>query len=209
MNVFYIKCDVNNFHFVYSTNQKDGARIIFHPQGQPFHESWEPSRFIYIAPGDEDYNPKATYGDFVWMGGGDIGLTAATAKKVGHLFTPYGELLLLNINGDLNKVFWFHCTNIVDALDENKSKIHRFADGRIMAIDEYVFLPGRIGDNEIFYVQGTRQGPFCTERFKQKIEAQKLTGLDFILLWSDEPAGIAYINERRLRNMNGPSSAAN
>jgi hypothetical protein len=209
MNVFRIECDNTNFHFVYSASQKDGARIIFQPQGQPFHDGWEPSRFIYTAFGDEDYNPKATHGDFVWMGGGDIGFASATAQKVGHLFAPYGELLPLNIDGDLNKIFWFHCTNVLDSLDESKSKVHRFDNGRIMAIDEYAFLANRIGENELFQIAPFRSSIFCTENFKQKIEAQKLTGLDFILLWSDEPAGIAHINERRLRNMNGPSAAVN
>jgi hypothetical protein len=209
MNIFRMKCDVNNFHFIYSANQKDGARIIFHPQGQPFRETWEPSRFMYVAPGDEDYNPKAIYGDFVWMGGGDIGLTAATAQNVGHLFKPYGELLRLNVNGDLNKIFWFHCTNIIDALDESKSTTQRFADGRIAFVDDYAFFADRISGNELFKLKDERGNIFCTESFKQKIESLNLTGLDFTLLWSDEPAGIAHINERRLRNMNGPSDAVN
>jgi hypothetical protein len=208
MNVYKIYIDFDKFHFLYAASQKDGERVIFQPQGLLFGGDWEPARYCFVAPEDEGYNPKATYSDFIGVGR-SIGLTATTFQKVGGLFAPYGELLPLDINGDLNKVFWFHCTNIVDALDEAKSKIQRFDDGRIMAIDEYAFFADRIDSNEVFYVRGTRQGPFFTEPFKQKIEAQKLTGLEFILLWSDEPAGIAYLNERRLRNMSGPSAAVN
>jgi hypothetical protein len=208
MNIFDIYIDLDKFHFVSSDNQKDWERMRSQPQGKPFLDSWLPARYSYTPPDDGDYKPNAIYGDFISIDR-KIGLTAATVQKVGNLFTRYGELLPLDVNNDLNKVFWFHCTKIVDALDEAKSKINRFADGRIMSIDEYAFSSSQIGENEIFHLKGTRQGPFCTESFKQKIEAQKLTGLDFILLWSDEPAGIANINERRLRNMNGPSAAVN
>jgi hypothetical protein len=208
MNVYRIYLDLDKFHFLGSDNQKEWERMRFQPQGQPFHESWIPARYSYCSPGDEDYNPNAIYGDFIGVGH-EVGLTAAILQKVGSLFAPYGELLPLNINGDLNKVFWFHCINVLDALDESKSRLQRFPNGRIAMVDEYAFFAERIGDNEIFYAQGTRQGPFFTEPFKQKIEAQKLTGLEFILLWSDEPAGIAYLNERRLRNMSGPSAAVN
>lgn len=209
MNVFRVECDNTKYHFLGSDDQKEWRRMWLQPQGQPFHESWVPVRYSYCSPDDEDYNQNAIHSDFIWMGGGDIGFASATAQKVGHLFAPYGELLPLKIGGDLTKIFWFHCTNMINALDENKSTIRRFKDGGIMAIDEYVFFADRVGANEIFYIQNTRLGPFCTETFKQKIEAQKLTGLDFILLWSDEPTGIAHINERRLRNMNGPSAAVN
>jgi hypothetical protein len=209
MDIFRIECDNANFHFLGADVQKEWSSMRLQPHGQPFRDSWVPVRYSYCSPDDEDYNQNAMHSDFIWMGSSKVGLAVSATRKVSHLFAPYGELLPLNINDDLKKVFWFHCTNVLAALDESKSKVHRFDDGRIMVVDEYASLADRIGDSEVFEVQGTRNGPFCTEPFKQKIEAQKLTGLDFILLWSDEAAGIAHINERRLRNMNGPSAPVN
>jgi hypothetical protein len=208
MNVYEIYLDLDKFHFVSIENHKDWERIRFHPHGQPFGDSWIPAQCGYCLPDNEDYKPSAINGDFISIGH-RIGLLTATVQKVGHLFTPYGELLPLDIDGDVNQIFWFHCTNVLDAIDEKKSKIRRFDDGRIMAIDDYAFHSDRIGSNEIFHIPGGGYRPFFTESIKQKIESLGLTGLDFRLLWSDEPAGIARLKERRLRNMSGPSSAVN
>jgi hypothetical protein len=210
MNVYCLECDTDRFHFVYANPAGDAQTLLFHAQGEPYGSTWKPARHSYCAVGSEDYNPKATFGDFVGVGGNaNIGLTAHAAERAARLLLPYGELLPLNIDGDLNKIFWFHCTNVLDALDEGKSKVKCFPNGRIMVVDEYAFLADRVGVNELFHLKDERGRVFCTESLKQKIEAQNLTGLDFTLLWSDEPAGIKLLNERRLRSMNGPSAAVN
>jgi hypothetical protein len=188
MNVYRIYLNLDKFQFLSASSRKDLQRIMFQPQGQPFHESWTLPRYDYCPTDDEDYRPNAIEGDFISVDR-EIGLTAEAVKKIGPIFENYGELLPLDVNGDLNKVFWFHCTRVLDALDESKSKVKRFPNGRIMAVDKYAFLSDRIGATELFHLKEERGHAFCTEAFKQKIESENLTGLEFRLLWSDEPAG--------------------
>jgi hypothetical protein len=210
MNVYRSKVDVDKSRSIYNTDPDKWfvGEIVSRPLAKAFGLEWKIPRFAEADANDEGYNPDSLHCDFV-SPDGEIGLRKKAMKCVGEVLQLYGELLPIKVEGETDSAFWFHCTNIINALDEAKSKIQRFDDGRIMAIDDYTFFADRIGSNEVFYVRGTRQGPFFTEPFKQKIEAQKLTGLEFILLWSDEPAGIAYLNERRLRNMSGPSAAVN
>lgn len=84
--------------------------------------------------------------------------------------------------------YWlFNVTNIIDALDEEKSEIARFRDGGVMAIDRFAFHPDRLRGQLLF---GVRQRPLAynlvTEEFVQLVQQHKLTGFNFKLLWTDE-----------------------
>jgi hypothetical protein len=210
MNIYRVKVDVDKSRSIYNTAPDEWfvGEIVYRPLTKKFGSDWRIPNFAEADSDDEGYNPDSNRCDFVSVNG-EIGLRKNAMSGVGDVLQRYGELLPIKVKGEADSAFWFHCTNVLEALDEVSSKIRRFDDGRIMMVDEYAFHADRIANNEIFYVQGTRLGPFCTESLKQKIEAQNLTGLEFTLLWSDEPAGIAYINEHRLRNMNGPSVSLN
>jgi hypothetical protein len=210
MNIYRVKVDVDKSRSIYNTDPDKWfvGEIVYRPLAKKFGSDWRIPNFAEADSDDEGYNPDSNRCDFVSVNG-EIGLRKNAISGVGDVLQRYGELLPIKVMGEADSAFWFHCTNVLEALDEITSKIRRFDDGRIMMVDEYAFHADRIANNEIFYVQGTRQGPFVTESFKQKIEAEKLTGLEFVLLWSDEPAFIKLLNERRLRYMDGPSAAVN
>jgi hypothetical protein len=93
--------------------------------------------------------------------------------------------------------YWlFFITNIVDALDEEKSEIARFkSSGRVMGIDSYAFKPEIVKDQFLFTLpQQPGSDRLVTDRFIDLVHEHKLTGFMFQRLWSSdkgpEPSGV-------------------
>lgn len=82
----------------------------------------------------------------------------------------------------------FNVTNVIDALDVERSDIDYFAaGGRVKYIKRYAFTSAAVGDQWIFKIPQQLSGfAFVTERFVQLVQSAGLTGFGFDLLWSDE-----------------------
>jgi hypothetical protein len=203
MNVYLVRCGFA-YRAVYPKTTTDVRdEFIYRLREERYGETWSTPSFREADPKDEDYNPKAIVGDFVSIGGSDFALTARVPHALADMLCQYGELLPIKVGGSIT-VHWFHCWNVIDAIDVARAKVRRNSDApdsRIMEIYDYVFDPKKIDSAELFHIPHGSSYVFCTEPFKQRIETLGLTGLDFILRWSDEASGIASLNDRRLRDM--------
>jgi hypothetical protein len=85
-------------------------------------------------------------------------------------------------------VYWlFYITNIVDALDVQKSELAYFKStpGKVMDIDRYVFKPEAVLDQMLFTLPQRPGSNRCvTDRFVEIVKANGLTGFEFKPLWS-------------------------
>jgi hypothetical protein len=178
-------------------------------QGQRLGGSWGHIIYRDSEPNEEGHVPNAQSGDFVDFVS-KFGLTVKAFNVVGTLFSAYGELLPVKMQDSDEVMYIFNCLNIVGALDLANAEVRRTKepDGLIIEYRKYAFFTEKIGGNQVFQLPGDVT-ILCTEPFKQKIEKSALTGLDFYLEWSDEPAGIAYLQEQKLQRMGGPSVAVN
>lgn len=77
---------------------------------------------------------------------------------------------------------------VLDAIDYEKSIYKTFRDGkRIMAFKKYVFLPNVIKDIPIFRIIDEKTGyAFVSDKFKQVVEENNLSGFKFKLVWDSE-----------------------
>lgn len=84
--------------------------------------------------------------------------------------------------------YWlFNVTHSVDALDESKSELIRFDDGRIMRIAQFAFQPERLRGQLIFQLPQRPGAPnLVTQDFVDLVHEHGLTGFSFRLLWSEE-----------------------
>jgi hypothetical protein len=213
MNVYEVMMDLEDFLYVAPLNIGDTRKFDRCPLGISMKNVWQPFVCRYLTAADiDDFNPKVVKGSFIGIAGlGGFALAEKAVQLAGDLFLAYGELLPINIEKSAEVVHFFHNTNIVNAFDEKNGVVKRYTpplESRIMSYVEYAFFPEKVGDNQLFQITDYSVN-FCTEPFKQKIEALGLTGLYFWLRWSDEPAGIAYLKEQRLLRMGGPSAAVN
>jgi hypothetical protein len=191
MNVYKIKLDLN-------------YRMIFHanasnPEVRPFiywsaetssaeYEKWVPRRFTDGDPNDESYEGWKPLGDFL-SAHGSIALRPAAMEKFGRLLSKYGVLLPLLYN-DM-QLHWFHCTTTIDALDPAKM-IGTYFRERWGDVQRFAFQADRLKDAMVFGCPPSFVGSFvfATDTFKQIVESSGLKGLDFWLVWSDEPEGM-------------------
>jgi hypothetical protein len=99
----------------------------------------------------------------------------------------------IELASENDPTYWlFYITNVVDALDVEKSKVVYFPStpGKVMAIDRYVFKPEAVRDQMLFTLPQRPGTNRCvTDRFVEIAKANGLTGVEFKLLWSssDEP----------------------
>jgi hypothetical protein len=97
------------------------------------------------------------------------------------LLEASGELLpLAPANAGLQI---YNPTNVVDALDEDRSKLTR-SDGHILIVYTYIFRPEVIRNLPIFKISNLRVSPtFVDKSFVSLWKASALKGLDFTQVW--------------------------
>jgi hypothetical protein len=82
---------------------------------------------------------------------------------------------------------FFNITNVVDALDEAKSKLKYFSDGGFHRVLRYAFKPEVVRDQLMFKIPQQPGGfAFVTDRFVEIVRANGLTGFGFEKKWTDE-----------------------
>jgi hypothetical protein len=192
MNVYKIKVASDEYKELCLANVYVSGFMRNQPRAEPFKSSWRLVEFRYTRPNTEGYQANAIDSDFISLNG-DLGMSAATAERTSEWFLPYGELLPVTVVDNGSTAYWFHCTTLVDALDEQNSIGTIEDNGRMRNPSLFVFFPEKIKDSSIFVIPQLGTGVYCTDQLKTLVDASGLTGLSFVLEWSDEPNGIAQI----------------
>jgi len=143
--------------------------------GQPQAATWKPITMHLIR---DDQGRQLSPSPAPWLGSYAWVLRPEAILAMGSLLREYGELLPLSCHGA--KLMLFHCLTIVDALDEDASDVHYFAEGHIMGVLHYVLRAKAIGAAEIFTLANLPAGPiFVGQRFVDMWRNAGLEGLDF------------------------------
>jgi hypothetical protein len=149
---------------------------------QPLAGSWQPipMELLHMDTDGIPLHPA----DLPWLGSQVLILKPRAIDALGETLERYGELLPLRC--DETDLAVFHCWNLLDALDEDQSKIVRFASsGRIMVIEEHVLRPAVVGDADVFKLSAMPRGSlYLSERFAELVREHRLTGLDFRPVWT-------------------------
>lgn len=144
--------------------------------------SWQPVKVRLGSPREGEACRSAM---MPWMGGHVLVLREEATLLVGHALSQWGDLLPLEC--DQANLFVFRARHFVAGLDERRSEVTRFEDGRIMMINKHVFDPQAIAGLEIFKLSTMPRGSlYLTESMVLLIEAGRHEGTNFRLVWSDE-----------------------
>jgi hypothetical protein len=99
----------------------------------------------------------------------------------------FGQVLPLDF--DEWEYSLFNITNVVDALDVQKSELAYFKDGGFKRVLRFAFNPEAVRDQWIFKIpQHPRMFAFVTDRFVDLVKQHGLSGFGFERLWGDEPS---------------------
>lgn len=150
---------------------------------------WHPPGMEILR--EHDDGMLRQYSDFPWLGEHVLILRARALKLLRPTLEPYGEFLPLRADEPISL---FNVTTVIDALDEERSKIVRFDDGGIMVIESLVLRADAIGGTEIFKLPERADGVrlsdiYLQETIVRRIGELGLKGIAFNLAWSDQPVG--------------------
>ena len=109
--------------------------------------------------------------------------SARAREALDDLLTPYGEFAAIDLDEPM-RYFAFNATNVVDVLDEEKSKIKRYTDGGVMRVEHHILLDSVTALPPIFKIPQTgRNTTYVNEEFVQRVQASGLQGFRFELLF--------------------------
>jgi hypothetical protein len=151
--------------------------------GTPWRDRWTPVRMQLIS--QDAYGGAYQRADVPWMSAMSLFLRDDAIKTAGPILEQYGELL--PVECDSAEVVAFNAGQVLDVLDEDRSEIDRFDDGRIMGIDTYVFNGDGISPRAAFKIpQQPRGAIFYTDAVVEELNALSLAGLDWSLVWDSD-----------------------
>lgn len=161
-------------------------RILQRNDGSPMAASWTPLPAVFV------YDLEAVGAgliavDLPMMVGFVFLLRPAALGLLSERLSPYGEFLPIECDED--ELVGFHCTNVIDALDMERSNVSRFDDDdRVLhTIYDAQFRAGTIGDNEVFCVPQDPGYVFFSESFVDWFSTLGLTGAGWYCKAEVEP----------------------
>lgn len=161
-------------------NPAEYERFILEIDGTPRTATWKP---IPVKLLHEAARQKMLRSDSPWHGSCSLIFRKTAIDKMKPLLEEYGELLPLECPEA--ELWVYNPTVVLDALDKKASEGSRFADGRLMIIDKYVFYPDVVKGVDIFKLANERaSSTFVTDRFVDLWKSSGLIGLRFDKLWS-------------------------
>ncbi|RWM06134.1 MAG: hypothetical protein EOR72_32185 [Mesorhizobium sp.] len=137
-------------------------------------EGWEPPVMRRVEEGER------LYSDFPWLGEHAPLLRRPAVEALAASLRTYGELVALR--GE--EVWLLNATNVIDALDEARSRIVRFDDGDILAIESYAFDAEKIGTAELFKLPMRASPVFVNDVFVERVRKAGLRNVSFEPVWT-------------------------
>ena len=169
------------FEWVFPLDESDWE-VFRSFDGSSLSASWHPIR-VRLGYSDEGMEYRSAA--LPWMGRHVLVLKREALDALGPLLDRWGEILPLQCAAA--ELFVFNPSRFVSALDQERSEVVRFGEGRIMKINKHVFDPRAIADVEIFKLEEMPRGSlYLTGPVVDLIERANLDGTDFELVWSDD-----------------------
>lgn len=162
-------------------NERHVRQIMSYERGE-LHE-WRP---VYVQVVDEWGSKHEQMPSFPGLSM-DITCGEATKSILDGLLHEHVDFLPLashTIRDD--QYYILYPKTVLDCLDNEESEFVRLRSGYIRGVRRYVFKPDCIGDTPMFRlpIAGSPIGsPFVNDAFKQLVEDNHLTGLEFRKVW--------------------------
>lgn len=111
-------------------------------------------------------------------------IDAAGKAALQNLIADNAEFLPLAF--DEKECYVLNVTSVIDCFDYNKGKFTPRDNGRALFVKEYTFCEEEIGNADIFkLIDFPMSNIFVTDKFRNKVIENNLTGFYFELVWDD------------------------
>ena len=179
MKIWKLWADVNNYDSLMAMDPDyDYTEITL--DGHSMADKWEPVEL------------KRMYGDGLLLSDfphyyGDPVMSEKAINVLSPLINDSVEYL--KVIFDEKNYTMLNITKVLNVIDYEKSEYKRFtSSGRIMRFIKYNFrMCDELLTSDIFkLIDEPRRNPFVSDRFKQYVEDNNLTGFEFELVWDSE-----------------------
>lgn len=158
-------------------------RIFASLDGSSLIDTWTPVPVKRVRV--ESDGRRLQPADLPFLGSHVLVLNPRAVDALESLLEQCGEFLPLEC-ADADLVV-YNPLRIVDALDIERSELHRLSSGRIYQISRHVFRPGVIRGIHAFKVPEMTQGRlFVSEAVVDAARRAGLVGTDFEVAWSED-----------------------
>jgi hypothetical protein len=180
MTTIFDTLNANGYEIV-TCGSYDDQQVLNHLDGSSRKDGWKPPRVQRVRPTRRSGNKPAElpYGHTGFF----MRRSAVDALK--DVLDAHGEVLPLATDDDV-ELFVLNVRGVLDALDMDRSEIHRIEGTAAVSIRKHVFIESAIRSVEMFRIPLDPNIIYFTDRFVQRVKAAKLKGTDFIKLWSSE-----------------------
>lgn len=178
MKYFLFTADVENYSAIGPDDESFWSFFLDDfDSSHSLEASWKIIDVVSVTD-DLEEMPSSSYADILNFNLTPIlAFTLKAFNKVGHLFSKSGEFLPLRMKGE--KLYVYHCTNVLNVLDENRSQIERFSTGRIMNIVDYKLKLDELDSVDVFRIEGDKWKVFVSEEVVKEISISGLKGGSF------------------------------
>jgi hypothetical protein len=145
-------------------------------RGGSIRNEWTPLRVVPIT---EPQFRDLPAGDFPTLGASPV-FSEHALEKLSDMLPAYGEVLPLK--SEEGSYYVYNVLSVIDALDEGRSKLVRFTGGRVMTIEEYIFVPERVRGTAIFKIPQQLTKVFVSDEFVKRVRDAGLVGFKFVEL---------------------------
>jgi hypothetical protein len=170
------------FDWVLPLNEQDFDALRF--DGRSRQDSWTPVKMRRLTT--DERGRTLAESDFPSCSGGDMLLLRQRAvDALGELLRACGELLPLECTGGA-PLWTLNVTTLLDALDEDRSKLLRMPDsGEILRVKVPFFRSEGVAQAQLFKLARMPRGLiYVTEPVAQRIKSLPLRGIDFKQVWA-------------------------
>jgi hypothetical protein len=182
LEVFLVKAELNKWAWLHVTSGDEGLYLAGFFNGTSARERWRP---VGVETIREDDGSERPLGDIAIFYPGSPALSPRACQALARFLEPAGELLPLRSQDPrLDGWYVFNATTIVDALDEDRSVVHRNAvSGRITVIRRYEFHSERL-TAPVFKTPSIGSELYCLRSVVNEVERAGLRGFGFKKVWS-------------------------
>jgi hypothetical protein len=119
--------------------------------------------------------------DTIHIGSGMV----AFSEKAVEIMMPFlnGNVQILPLVHPTQKYYLLNVTNVIDALDYDNSEFLKLRSGKKVKVKQYVFKEDFVINQDIFKIKQFTSDVYVSDRFRQSVIDNKLTGFNFIELW--------------------------
>jgi len=167
--VFSLRAEPERFLWLNLVNEADFS-VLHDFNGVPVVRGWTPLRAEPIREKAKDWSKSLS--DFPVLGSTPC-FSQRAVDALLDVLVPNGELLPLECSE--GRFFVYNVTTMRDVLDEDRSELVRFKDGRVMHIRSWAFRDGA-GNAAVFKVPQSRVVVLVTSAFADRVAASGLTG---------------------------------